>query len=261
MANFKIALTAGHDKYNPKRCAKALDPNETREWVLNDRIADKVEKLLKSYTGYELLRTDDTTGEPTVPLEERTKKANEWGADFYLSIHHNAAEYIFDGGGITVYVRRNPLAESVEGQEELSDALIEETGLKGDRATPLARSNLHEVYVPEMPSVLLELGFMNSRSDVPVILTEEFADQCARAIVKVLARRGNLTKISDTEEPVKANSLYKVKNEIIIADPAKVKTTGDGIFTIVEEKAANGILFGRLKSGAGWVQLTHAKKM
>ena len=229
--------------------------------MLNYRIADKVQKLLKSYTGYELLRTDDTTGEPTVPLEERTKKANEWGADFYLSIHHNAAEYIFDGGGITVYVRRNPLAESVEGQEELSDALIEETGLKGDRATPLARSNLHEVYVPEMPSVLLELGFMNSRSDVPVILTEEFADQCARAIVKVLARRGNLTKISDTEEPVKANSLYKVKNEIIIADPAKVKTTGDGIFTIVEEKAANGILFGRLKSGAGWVQLTHAKKM
>ena len=52
MANFKIALTAGHYKYTAgKRCMKSLDPNETREWVLNDRIADKVEKLLTEYTG------------------------------------------------------------------------------------------------------------------------------------------------------------------------------------------------------------------
>ena len=45
---FKIALTAGHYKYTAgKRCLKALDPKETREWTLNDRIADKIENLLK----------------------------------------------------------------------------------------------------------------------------------------------------------------------------------------------------------------------
>ena len=61
---YKIALTAGHYKYTAgKRCLKSLDPKETREWELNNRIADKVEKLLSaSYAGYELLRTDDTTG-------------------------------------------------------------------------------------------------------------------------------------------------------------------------------------------------------
>ena len=43
MVNFKIALTAGHYKYTAgKRCLKSIDPNETREWWLNDRIADKV---------------------------------------------------------------------------------------------------------------------------------------------------------------------------------------------------------------------------
>ena len=47
---FKIALSAGHGKNTAgKRCKKSLDPNETREWVLNNRIADKVENLLKSY--------------------------------------------------------------------------------------------------------------------------------------------------------------------------------------------------------------------
>ena len=85
---FKIALTAGHYKGTPgKRCLKALDPKETREWVLNDRIADKVEKLLKSYEGYSLLRTDDTTGEKDITLTARTNAANNFKADFYLSIH------------------------------------------------------------------------------------------------------------------------------------------------------------------------------
>ena len=69
---FKIALTAGHYKYTAgKRCLKSLDPKETREWWLNDRIADKVVALLKDYTGYELLRTDDTTGEKDISMAAR----------------------------------------------------------------------------------------------------------------------------------------------------------------------------------------------
>lgn len=207
MGNFKIALTAGHYKYTPgKRCMKSLDPNETREWVLNDRIADKVEKLLKDYTGYELLRTDDTTGENEVDLADRTAKANNWGADFYLSIHHNAGANGTSAGGITVYIRKNPLAASVEWQKELYDALVAETGLKGNRASPLYRENLHEVYAPQCASTLLELGFMDSSIDTPIILTEKFADQCAKAIVSVIVKRGKLEK-----KPAEEKKLYHVQ--------------------------------------------------
>jgi N-acetylmuramoyl-L-alanine amidase len=42
--------------------------------------------------------------------------------------------------------------------------------------------------------VLLELGFMDSQTDVPVILSEAYADMCAAAIVKVLVARGKLAK-------------------------------------------------------------------
>jgi hypothetical protein len=45
-----------------------------------------------------------------------------------------------------------------------------------------------------MPAVLLELGFMDSKTDVPVILSEKYAYQCAAAIVKVLVKRGKLEK-------------------------------------------------------------------
>ena len=198
---FKIALTAGHYMGTlGKRCLKKLDPNETREWWLNDRIADKVEKLLQEYTGWELLRTDDTTGTKDVSLSKRTKAANNFKADFYLSIHHNAGVKGGSGGGIVAYVYTKAQAESIEWQKALYTALIDATGLKGNRSNPMPKKNLHEVRETTMPAVLLELGFMDSSTDVPIILTEEYADRCAEAIVKVLAERGKLQLKTPVEE-------------------------------------------------------------
>lgn len=212
---FKIALTAGHYLgTSGKRCKKSLDPNETREWVLNDRIADKVEKLLQGYTGYELIRTDDTTGKKDISLAARVTAANNFKADFYLSIHHNAGVNGGKGGGIMAYVYSQPHEESVAWQKALYNALIEHTGLKGNRSTPLARSNLYEVRETNMRAVLLELGFMDSATDVPVILSEKFADQCAAAIVGVLVERGKLTKKADSkpqEAPKTEKTLYRVQ--------------------------------------------------
>lgn len=193
---FKIALTAGHYMGTPgKRCLKSLDKNETREWVLNDRIADKVEKLLAaSYTGYELIRTDDTTGKKDISLPARTNAANNFKADVYISIHHNAGIKGGKGGGIVAYTYTKVDQVTKDWQKALYNALIAETGLKGNRSNPLASSNLHECRETKMPAILLEMGFMDSASDVPKILTEAYADQCARAIVKVIAERGKLTK-------------------------------------------------------------------
>lgn len=192
---FKIALTAGHYLGTPgKRCLKKLDPNETREWTLNDRIADKVEKLLQDYTGYELIRTDDTTGKKDIGLTARTNAANNFKADFYLSIHHNAGVNGGAGGGIVAFVYTKVGAETLEWQKDLYNALIAKTGLKGNRSNPMPKSNLHEVRETKMPAVLLELGFMDSKTDVPIILTEDYANKCAEAIVDVLVKRGKLTK-------------------------------------------------------------------
>lgn len=197
---FKIALTAGHYMGTPgKRCMKKLDPNQTREWWLNNRVADKVENLLKGYTGWELLRTDDPTGKKSISLSKRTKAANSFKADFYLSIHHNAGINGGSGGGIVAYVYTKPQAASRQWQRELYGALIAATGLKGNRSNPMPKKNLHEVRETTMPAVLLELGFMDSKTDVPIILTEEYADKCAAAIVGVLVKKGELSK-KETEE-------------------------------------------------------------
>ena len=209
---FKIALNAGHYKGTVgKRCLKSLDKNETREWVLNARICEKIEEKLKSYSGYELLRIDDRTGNTDMALKSRTDKANKWEADFYLAIHHNAGVNGGKGGGIVAIVYdKTKKAATLEWQEALYDALIKYTGLKGNRAKgqEKAKMNLHEVRETSMPAVLLELGFMDSSTDVPIILTDDYADKCATAIVEVIAQKGKLTK-----KPVSTGSkkIYRVQ--------------------------------------------------
>lgn len=200
---FKIALNAGHGKYTlGKRCLKKIDKNETREWVLNSRICEKIEGKLKAYSGYDILRLDDVTGEKDIALKTRTNNANNFKADFYLSIHHNAGVKGGAGGGIMAFVYTKANKESKVWQKALYDAIIETTGLKGNRSTPLATANLHECRESNMPCVLLECGFMDSKTDVPIILTNEFADQVATACVKVIVEKAKLKKKASSEKKV-----------------------------------------------------------
>ena len=201
---YKIALDAGHGLYTAgKRCDKTIDPKETREWVLNNRIAVLIEEGLKEYTGYELIRTDDRTGKTDVSRPERCKRANKFKADIFISLHANAAEKKFSGGGIVTYVCKG-LSENGTTrtlQKDLYNRLIQHTGLKGNRAKPLGQYNYDVLVLTDMPAILCELGFMNSTVDTPIILTEEFAKQSAQAIIEFFVAHGKLEKIkNDAQE-------------------------------------------------------------
>lgn len=230
---FKIALTAGHYKYTAgRRCLKKFDKNQTCEWALNDRIADKIEKLLEQYEGYTLLRTDDTTGEKKIGLTSRTNAANKWGADIYVSIHHNAGIKGGSGGGIVAYTYTRVDNVTKAWQKALYDALIKHTGLKGNRATPLAKADLHECRETKMPAVLLELGFMDSSTDTPIIITEDYADKCAAAIVEVLVEKGGLKKKNQPIYHVQIGAYHDIDNANAMVD--KLKAAG---FDAVVKKA------------------------
>lgn len=202
MEKIKIAMVAGHCLATAgKRIPKALDPNETREWVLNGRVCDKVEALLKGYTGYELLRIDDPTGKTNIKLKDRVRKANEWGADIWVEPHHNANKGTpWNGGGIVVYAHPKASAATFDLQKQMYDALIKHTGLKGNRSDPMAEANFYTLRNTRMEAVLLELGFMDSTVDAPIILAEAHADKCAAAIVEVLVKRGGLQKVALSKE-------------------------------------------------------------
>ena len=195
-----IALDAGHYNNTPgKRCMKSIDPNETRERFLNARMAEHVEELLKAYD-CEVMRCDDRTGKTDPSLSERAARANRAGAGAFISIHHNAGVNGGKGGGICVFAAENASKTSLTLQRAVYDETVKRTGLKGNRATPLPIANFTVIYRANMPAILGEFGFMDSTTDVPIILTDDFSLKCAQGIVAALVKTFGIKKKSEQEE-------------------------------------------------------------
>lgn len=226
----KIAIDAGHGLYTAgKRCMKKLDSKETREWALNDRIADKLEKSLKAY-GCQVLRVDDTTGLIDVSLANRTKKANNWGADIYISIHHNAGVKGGSGGGTQVYYYSSK-AERKTQATKLYNAIVNKTKLVGNRAQKVIKHAYAVLKSSNMPAFLIENGYMDSSVDVPIILSEDHANKTAQGILNFLVDELKLTKVKSD------NGIYKVQCGVFEnkanADALKARLEADGYEAVV----------------------------
>lgn len=196
---FLLALDAGHYKNTPgKRCLKSLDPNETREWYLNDRVSDYIAERAAMYQGFKILRVDDPAGDAKIELDERCAKANKAKADFYLSNHHNAGINGGSGGGVVAYSYPGS-TRGAEWRNALYEAVVVSGKLRGNRATPKATANFHVLRETNMPAVLIEYGFMDSKTDVPVILTAAYAKAVGYAVADCIAARVGLSPLEDAD--------------------------------------------------------------
>lgn len=192
--SFKIAYCAGHYINTPgKRLPKEIDKNQTREWVLNDRVADFFAEAAALYEDVELLRTDDPTGKKEISIKNRTKKANEWGADLYIDMHHNAAGKVFSGGGVVVFCKKKS-ATGNEYRDVIYAEIIAAGGLKGNRSNPLVEKNYSTMLNSKATAILIEYGFMDSTVDAPVILTEAYSKLVAYATMEGVAKVAGLKK-------------------------------------------------------------------
>lgn len=277
---FKIAIDAGHGLNTAgKQCLKSLDKNQTSEWWLNDRIADKLAKLLTSYN-CETKRVDDITGATDVSLAKRVQVANDWGADVYMAIHHNAGLNGKKGGGIIVYYYSSKAERATQAQA-MYNAVIKQTGLVGNRYTKVAKRGLYVLVNTVMPAFFLENGFMDSMDDTPIILTEEHADKTAQGLFDFLEDMLGLVKLSTATKPATkpatsntaSGSAATSKSFMvqILVDALNIRKGPSssyavdgcirdrGIYTIVETSGN----WGRLKSGAGWICISskYAKKL
>ena len=173
--------------------------------------------MINWHENIEILRVDDRTGKKDISRPERCKRANEWGADIYISFHHNAVEKsshpmvngvkCFSGGGTVVYVckglDKNGTTRTM--QRDLYEKLIKHTGLKGNRSNPYGQANFDVLVLTDMTALLIENGFMDSYYDVPIILSNEFVEQTSEAIVEFIANNFDvkLKKIVETTYKVR----------------------------------------------------------
>ena len=205
-----IAIDAGHGlTTSGKRCLKSIDPSETKEWWLNNRIADRLEVLLAGYE-CKIIRVDDTTGAKDISLANRVKAANNGNADVYISIHHNAGVNGGVTGGTEVYYYSSK-AERQKQATALYNALMDKTGLRGNRSTPVKNYAFYVIKHTKMPAFLIENGFMDSKTDVPIILTSEHAERTAQAILRFLVEQFGLKQTATVEEEKSPNAIYRVQ--------------------------------------------------
>ena len=189
---FKIAYGAGHNNFTANGIPKELWAEPENEWFLNQRIAKYFAEAARFYD-VELLRVDDPMGLDPVDLKQRCKAANDWGADFFLSIHHNAGINGGTGGGLVAF--SNPgSTQGAKYRDAIYESCIENGGLKGDRWDATLETAFYVLKYTNMPAVLMEYGFMDSVTDIPVILSEEYAKAMAYATMEGIAKVANLEK-------------------------------------------------------------------
>lgn len=86
LAGVKICLDPGHGGDAHKRGFKR-GPTGVREAEVNLRVASYLRELLENSGAIvQMTRTEDVD----FSLEERANMANDWGADLFISCHHNA---------------------------------------------------------------------------------------------------------------------------------------------------------------------------
>ena len=94
-------------------------------------------------------------------LVARVNDANDWGADYFISLHTNASEIRAASGSEAYIYRRDSPAEDLALQ--ILRRLNEATGLR-DRGV-MARPSLYVLRKTRMPAVLVELGFITNSRD------------------------------------------------------------------------------------------------
>src|SRR5690554_2439267 len=196
----KIGYDAGHGLNTPGK----RTPDGEREWTFNDKVARAFANELALYEGVASKRFDDPTGKRDVPLKERTDGANAWGADYYISFHHNANTAKWGNWtGVETFVYTNASKKSIELANAIHPALVKAYGLR-DRG--IKKANLHIVRETKMPSILIEGGFMDSTIDIKKLRDDKVLENAEREIARALAKflglkkRGEVLGVSKEED-------------------------------------------------------------
>lgn len=183
-----IALDAGHGLYTAGKRVTLKGYPCTSEWWLNDRIMDIVESELRDNYECNVIRVDDTTGEKDISLSSRVAVANNAKADVYISMHHNAGLNGKSGGGTVVYYYSSDIKRRDQAQK-LYNYITDETKLYGNRCQQVIKNGFYVLKKTKMPAFLVENGFMDSPTDVPVIVSEDHSKKTARSVLAFLVEQ------------------------------------------------------------------------
>ncbi len=163
----KVYVDQGH---NPEAPNAGAEGNGLREQDITYRVGLALADLLRANGNFEvrLSRPTPTTSlgtTNTTSLQARVNDANAWGADYFISIHTNAAESP-SVSGTEAFAYSRPSSAFTLG-EDIIEGISDATGLR-DRGMKV-RPGLYVLRKTAMPAVLVELGFISNPGDAALM--------------------------------------------------------------------------------------------
>lgn len=182
----KLYIDQGHNPENPNAGAEA---NGLREQDITYKVGQELARLLRSDGRFEVRLSRPTPetslgNSNTTSLRARTTDANNWGADYFLSIHVNASENPSASGSEAFAYSRQ--SEGFFLGEDILAGLAAVTGLR-NRGMQV-RPGLYVLRKTAMPAVLIELGFLTNPGDAALMndRPDLFAEGIYRGILRYL---------------------------------------------------------------------------
>lgn len=209
-----IVLDPGHGGIDPG----AISPNGTREKDIVMAFAQALRKALTASGNYDVILT--RTGDKFISLRQRVEVAHKNKADLLIAIHADTVKGK-DARGATIYTlsdkasdaeaeelakkeNRSDIIGGLDLQtenQEITDILIDLTQRESKNhavlfskkvvtqlkpltlmtGKPMRSAGFMVLKAPDVPSVLLELGYLSSQSDEKLLKSAEWHKKIAKA--------------------------------------------------------------------------------
>ncbi len=223
-----IVIDAGHGGDD----TGAIGPTGIKEKDIVLAVAKKLKNLLsKKFNAHIVLTREDDT---FIPLEERTKIANDNKADLFISIHTNAAFRKGANGVETYFLSFDASDDDARRVAAFENTVIDLKGKSDEKDTDSLKAILmdmtHTEFLNEssqiaeiiqnnlstelggenrgvkqapffvlmgtaMPAVLVEIGFITNPQDEKRLASNEIQDMIANSILKSIAGFEEVLKI------------------------------------------------------------------
>ena len=172
----KIFVDAGHGGFDPGAVG-----NGVTEQAVNLNVAKELARLLAE-GGYEVMqyrttRDENVLSNKNADLSSRANMANNWGADYFISIHTNSALNP-SANGFEAYVYR--LGGSAEA---LAQSIVSQVVAQlGSKDNGVRQANFAVLRRTRMPATLLELGYLTNPTEALNLNSPAWQKAVARAI-------------------------------------------------------------------------------
>ena len=196
----KIMIDPGHGGNDPGAVGKR---SKEKDNVL--KVAKKLKTLLEKY-GHTVKMTRST--DVFISLSQRANMANSWGADYFISLHNNAASS--SATGFETFVYNGGVSQKTKQfQNAVHDAIASKIGIR-DRGKKSA--NFAVLRQTKMPAVLIEYAFISNPNDEKILINEvdKLAELTCDGVIDAI---GGTIKAKPSKPKVKPSTPKKTTNK------------------------------------------------